>query len=99
MHFTPSSGKVFVNTILYNADAFFNTEVVDLDEDMEASSTEVKEGRDDLNLKEKNGKRITLVEREVANLKEDIIRQREDDCLVTARIREELDFLSNKKRG
>ena len=98
VHFTPSSGKVFVNTILYNADAYFNTEVVELNEDMEESAMEVEEERDDSNSKAKIGKRITLVEREVANLKEEIIRRREDDCLVTARIREELDFLSNKKK-
>jgi hypothetical protein len=97
MDFTPSSGKVFVNPILYNADAFFNTEVVELNEEMEVSTTE--EERDDSNSKTKIGRRITLVEREVANLKEEIIRRREDDCLVTARIREELDFLSNIKRG
>ena len=94
VHLTPSSGKVFVNTMLFNADAFFNTEVVDLEEDMETNTTE----KDTKDSKEKIGKRITLVEREVANLKEDILRRREEDCLVTARIREELDFLSNTKK-
>jgi hypothetical protein len=39
-----------------------------------------------------------LVESEIANLRDDIDRRRVDDCLVTARIREELDFFSNTKR-
>ena len=57
VHLTPSSGKVFVNTILYNAGAFLNTEVVELNEDME-----VEEEGEDPNLKVKIGRRITLVE-------------------------------------
>ena len=93
VHFTPSSGKVFVTTMLFNADTFFNTEIVELVEDMDTSSSKVSE-----DTKSKIGKRITLVEREVANLKEDILRRRENDCLVTARIREELDFQSNTKK-
>ena len=35
---------------------------------------------------------------ELANLKEDIIKRRENDCLVTARVREELDCISNMKK-
>ena len=93
VHFTPTSGKVFVNTMLFNADTFFNTEIVELEENMDTSSSKVSE-----DTKFKIGKRITLVEREVANLKEDILRRRENDCLVTARIREELDFQSNTKK-
>jgi hypothetical protein len=32
VHLTPSSGKVFVNALLYNADALFNAEVINLEE-------------------------------------------------------------------
>jgi hypothetical protein len=96
VHLTASSGRVFVNALLYNADTFFNTEIIQLDEDMEVNGTERNGGTE--SDKDKNTNRITLVEREIANLKENIIRRREEDCLVTARMREELDFFSNTRK-
>jgi hypothetical protein len=96
VHLTASSGRVFVNALLYNADTFFNKEIIHLDEDMEVSGTERNGGTE--SDQDKNTKRITLVEREIENLKEDIIRRREEDCLVTARMQEELDFFSNTRK-
>ena len=96
VHLTVSAGKVFVNALLYNADAFFNTDVINLEEEMEVDGARTEK----IIVSEKNQvtKRISLVELELANLKEDIIRRREDDCLVSARIREELDFFSNARK-
>jgi hypothetical protein len=96
VHLTPASRKVFINTLLFNADAFFNAEVINLEEEMITNDIRMEEEIDTEKTKEK--KRFAKLEREVANLKEDIIRRREDDCLVTARIREELDFFSNVKK-
>jgi hypothetical protein len=96
VHFMAFSGRVFVNALLFNADTFFNTEIIDLDEDMEVGGTERNGGTE--NDQNKNTKRITLVECEIANLKENIIRRSEEDCLVMARMREELDFFSNTRK-
>ena len=95
VHLTPTSGKVFVNALLFNADAYFTAELINLEEDTE----EMEEG-DEIELARPTqfSKRITTVELEIANLKDDIIRRRTEDSLVTARIREELDFLSNTKK-
>jgi hypothetical protein len=93
VHLTPSSGKVFVNALLYNADALFNAEVIDLDQQESESEEET-----DTNPGKKMAKHISLVKLEIANLKDDIDRRRVDDCMVTAPIREELDFLSNVKK-
>jgi hypothetical protein len=38
------------------------------------------------------------VKLEIANLKDDIKRSREEDCMVTGYIREELDITSNTKK-
>jgi hypothetical protein len=43
VHFTPSSGKVFINTLLFNADAFFNAEIINLDEEMETDKNRLEE--------------------------------------------------------
>jgi hypothetical protein len=103
IHLTESAGKVFVNTLLFNADALFNAEVVDLEEEMECGGSQ--EEKEDSRREDGGGKntsqftkKIMLVESEIAKLKEDIVRRRENDCLVTARIREELDFFSNTKK-
>ena len=97
VHLTATSGKVFVNALLYNADTFFTAELVDLEENMEIAL--------DINVADK-GKKILLerktskadIGKELADLKDDILRRREQDCLVTARIREELDHLSNVRK-
>ena len=53
VHFTPSSGKVFINTLLFNADAFFNAEVINLDEDMETDKNRFEEESDAEKMKQK----------------------------------------------
>ena len=99
VHLTPTSGRVYVNALLYNADAFFSAEIVNLGDDG------MDEGEDMNELgavaRPNQASRITSnvdLEVEIANIKDDIIRRRVDDCLVTARIREELDHLSNTRK-
>ena len=94
VHLTRSSGKVFVNAILYNAESFFKTEVVDLDEEMEGPQNVDKTAKKGTSKQATN----TELKIEIENLKDDIARRRIDDSLVTARIREELDFLSNTRK-
>ena len=53
VHFTPSSGKVFINTLLFNADAFFNAEVINLDDEMETGENRLEEESDAEKMKQK----------------------------------------------
>jgi hypothetical protein len=82
IYFTESSGKVYINGLLYNADWFFTTEIFYLDEDLVVAKPVWI------------AKRILTVELEIANQSVDIVRCRVDDCLVMAHIQEELDFFS-----
>ena len=97
IHFTKTSGKVFVNAILYNADAYFTAEVINLEEEKEMDETVQGAGTV---AKSGQATKITPTDlkTEIGNLRNDIIRRRVDDCLVTARIREELDHLSNTRK-
>ena len=96
IHFTESSGKVYVNALLYNADSFFTAEIINLEEEIERSNTQKED--ETAGKPEHLSKRISVVELDIANLKNDLIRRRIDDSLVTARIREELDFFSNARK-
>ena len=84
-----------MNALLYNADSFFTAEVINLEEDMEGveTSSQGESGKPN-----QLTKRISVVELEIANLKDDIKRRKIDDSLVTSRIREELDFFSNTRK-
>ena len=92
VHLTETSGKVFVNALLYHAEALFTAEVIDLENEKMEEDGE-SDGETD-----KNPNRDSLVKTEIADLKDDIGRRRVDDCMVTARIREELDFISNVRK-
>jgi hypothetical protein len=96
IHFTESSGKLYVNALQVSADSFFTTEIINLEEEIERSNTQT--GDETAGKPEQLSKGISVVELEIANLKDDIIRRRIDDSLVTARIREELDFFSNARK-
>ena len=43
VHLTPASQKVFINTLLFNADAFFNAEVINLEEEMITNDIRMEE--------------------------------------------------------
>ena len=64
VHLTPCSGKVFVNTILYNADAFFTAELIDLEEEMEIDRMDGGEKEKVDEKKEQLAKKILTVEKE-----------------------------------
>jgi hypothetical protein len=96
IHLTDSSGKVFVETIISNSECFFKQEMIDLSEEMDTRRPDDPDWV---------AKRIEVVEKEIGNLNKqlkdrdrDIFERRIQDSLVTARIREELDFISNSKK-
>ena len=96
VHLTESAGKVYVNALLYNADALFTAEVINLEEEMEVENSGHQ--KEPIVKPEQIAKRISVVESEIANMRDGIARRRIDDSLVTARIREELDFFTNMRK-
>ena len=101
VHLNPMSGKLFVNTILFNSDAFFNAQIINLDEEMTMATDDENAARMELFRKmdpKKLEDRIKLVERNLEILTEDIRKRRIHDGMVMARVREELDFNANIKK-
>ena len=97
VHLTPASGKQFVGSTLYYAEKFFNAEVVNLAE----VAMEVTEQADVIPLsvgeEDVEERRRTLEER-LDELERNMMVRQNNDSLVFARIREELDFLANAKK-
>ena len=93
VHLTEPAGKVFVEAVINEAEAFFKQEIVDL----------TYEGHvDKSNDPKRIAERIVEVEKEIERLNRELkIKEREamerrlQDSLVTARIREEIDFMAN----
>ena len=101
VHLTESAGKVYVENLIANAEAYFTEILVDMESEKETKS-DTKETTDEGTWMVK---RIEVVEKEIGKLNKDlkekekeIIGRRLQDSLVTARIREELDYISNSKK-
>ena len=85
VHLTEASGKVFVETLIQNSEIFFNQEIIDLVDDGKMDSSKL-------------AKRIESVEKDIYRLRNELVERRLQDSLVTARIREEIDFMANAKK-
>ena len=99
IHLTEAAGKVFVEGLISGAEAFFNEEVVDLEKECDREEA--------TNSEEANwvARRIAIVEKEIGQLNKELKNRESEtdarriqDSLVTARIREELDYISNAKK-
>ena len=101
VHLTEMSGKVFVENLISSAEAFFTEVLIDLEED-----TSQKNSDPDLSEEAKwVAKRISIVEKEIGRLSKELqekdkeaLERKLQDSLVTARMREELDYISNSKK-
>ena len=96
VHLTGTSGKAFIDAILFHAEEFFLADFIDLEMETEGTKTAEKEGKN--NSKTSLDKRMSTLEREVGKIKEDLKEKRFHDSMVTARIREELDWIINEKK-
>jgi hypothetical protein len=101
VHLTESAGKVYVENLLAGADNFFREEVIDLVDETTQMDTNTKKVEDASWV----AKRISVVEKEIGILSKqlkdrdrEIFERRIQDSLVTARIREEMDLISNTKK-
>jgi hypothetical protein len=88
-HLTQASGKVFVKSIILNSEIFFKQEIIDLEDERVNSQK---------NDSSKIAKRIEAVERDIERLRNNLMEQRLQDSLVTARLREEIDYIANTKK-
>ena len=98
VHLTTTSGSVFVNAVLFNAEEFYSAQFIDLETEME-----VVEEYDPIHPEtsltgETIKNRITAVERELDRLNEDLSNRRLQDSMVTARLREEMDHGANIRK-
>jgi hypothetical protein len=98
-HLTENGGKVYVENLMANTEAFFTEILTDLDkETVEGTSSGYARRNPNWITK-----RIAVVERETGQLKKDLMKNRDllerrlQDSLVTARMREKLDYISNSK--
>jgi hypothetical protein len=113
IHYTENAGRVFLDSIITAAEAYFMAELIDLGEDMEGKTTTASYVPTPINSRtfksgeqptmesgdDKTSDRIVALEREVGRMKNDMRKRQFNDSLMTARIREELDVIANKKGG
>ena len=97
VHLTPVSGKQFVGSTLYYAEKFFNAEVVNLADAPVAM--DVVTDMIPLTVEEEDTEeRRKTLEQKLEELEKRMTDRQNNDSLVFARIREELDFLANVKK-
>jgi hypothetical protein len=101
VHLTIESSKAYVNGLLYHADSLFTAEVIDLVEGTskgpERSERLARKGdsrQQELDF-EKN---VRSLDKKLEDLNRDIFRRRFHDSLVMARLREDLDTVSNTNK-
>ena len=96
IHLTPESGKTFIDMLLSHSDKFFNTEVINL----EGANKEMNcktAGNKSTSIEEFE-KSVYNLDRKIEEINRDIFRRRFNDSLVMARMREDIDTMSNKKK-
>ena len=106
VHFTVESGTFFIENLMSKASEFFENTLVDInDVDMEgANANEQNEQRGEVEVVGEEDmlatamKKIKDNEKEIAELKEDILKRRHNDSMVTARLREDQDADLNKAK-
>jgi hypothetical protein len=103
VHFTIESGTFFIENLMSKASEFFDNTLVDINDiDMEVTNTD--EQTREVEVVGEDGMLATAMrkikdnEKEIAELKEDILKRRHNDSMVTARLREDQDADLNKAK-
>ena len=103
VHFTIESGTFFIENLMSKASEFFDNTLVDINDiDMEVTNTD--EQTREVEVVGEDGTLATAMrkikdnEKEIAELKEDILKRRHNDSMVTARLREDQDADLNKAK-
>lgn len=96
VHLTATAGKMFVEAILMTAENFFNAENIDLTNDVDMEIVEGASGTAvGKNLKIRQDQAL---ENRIISLEAEVRDRKELDNLMMARVREELDLVSNTKK-
>ena len=96
VHLTPTAGKMFVEAILMTAEAFFNAESIDLTDDVDMITAEGATGSD--LTKYAKTRQAQGIENRIISLESEVRSRKEVDNLMMARVREELDLVTNTKK-
>ena len=103
VHFTIESGTFFIENLMSKASEFFDNTLVDINDiDMEVTNTD--EQTREVEVVGEDGTLATAMrnikdnEKERAELKDDILKRRHNDSMVTARLREDQDADLNKAK-
>ena len=103
VHFTVESGTFFIENLMSKASEFFDNTLVDINDiDMEVANTD--EQTREVEVVGEDGMLATAMrkikdnEKEIAELKDDILKRRHNDSMVTARLREDQDADLNKAK-
>jgi hypothetical protein len=93
VHLTKDSSMVYVNCLLYNAEAFFTAELIDL----EAGTTKKPE-RQDVSLQTNFEKSVKDLDTKIEEINRNIFKRCFHNNLVLSRLREDVDCISNTNK-
>ena len=103
VHFTVESGTFFLENLMSRAQEFFDNTLIDINE-VEMEEASETDRANEVVVVGEDGRLATAMEKiknnekEIANLKEDILKRRHNDSMVTARLREDQDADLNKAK-
>lgn len=98
VHLTIESSIAYVNGLLYNSDAIFTAEIVDLEAGTSKKPERASEQMVSQTLQANFEKSVKDLDTKIVELNRDIFRRRFHDNLVMARIREDVDTISNTNK-
>ena len=105
VHLNTESGKTYVNEILYYADNLFTAEIIDLEEGTSNKSVRISgksppeisfgKRKEKSQRETEHEKSVFNLDKKIDELNQDMFRRRFNDSLVMARLREDVDAISN----
>jgi hypothetical protein len=98
VHLTYESSRVYVNCLLYHADNLFTAEVIDLEEGTSKKPDRLGWKGDVRQQEVDFEKNVRSLDKKLEELNRDMFRRRFQDSLVMARLREDLDTVSNTNK-
>jgi hypothetical protein len=98
VHLTKESSTSYINGLLYNADSFFSAEIVNLEEGTSKKPERLRERTDELQLDKEFEKSVKMLDEKLEELNRSMFNRRFHDSLVMARIREDIDTISNTNK-
>jgi hypothetical protein len=95
VHLTLDSGKTYINELLFYSDTFFTAEIVNLEGGTSNNPERIGKEKEKNQLESDFEKSVKTLDNKLEELNRDIFQRHSHDSLVMARIREDLDVISN----